>query len=100
MFPETVARGRDVSEREPDAIWQARLGGRLSRRDFIARGARLTAGVTGASTLLAACTGTSTPSPTPDSNASPQISGTAVPARHPRWMGQRQGGSLEPQDPN
>src|SRR5437899_16167 len=100
MFPETVAREWDVSEREPDAIWQARLGGRLSRRDFIARGARLTAGVTGASTLLAACTGTSTPSPTPDSNASPQISGTAVLASYPGWMGKREVASFEQQYPN
>ena len=88
-----------MGRRDRNLIRTGHLGAGLSRRDFLARGARLGAGVTGMSALLAACTKSSAPSPTPDSNASPQLSGTAVLSSYPGWMGKHEVASFEQQYP-
>ncbi len=80
----------------------ARLTRRLTRRDFLARGARLSAGASAAGWLLAACRGGgggTTPSPTGRTSAV-QISGTAVLSSYPGWMGKGEVDRFSHQYPN
>jgi len=83
----------------------ARMGRRLSRRELLSRGARLSAGA-GAAWLLAACSnGNSSGSnsgsaaPSGSGSAAANLSGTAVLTTYPGWMGKNEISSFEDANP-
>src|SRR4051794_14371461 len=79
----------------------ARQGRRLSRRELLSGGARLSAGA-GAAWLLAACgTGNDSGSPAPSGSgsAAANLSGTAVLTTYPGWMGKNEISSFEDANP-
>ncbi|HEY2803003.1 MAG TPA: spermidine/putrescine ABC transporter substrate-binding protein [Actinomycetota bacterium] len=74
-----------------------RKGRRLSRRELLNGGARLSAGV-GAAWLLAACgngDGSGSPAPSGSGSAAASVSGTAVLTTYPGWMGKNEISSFE-----
>jgi spermidine/putrescine transport system substrate-binding protein len=75
----------------------ARMRRRLSRRELLSGGARLSAGA-GAAWLLAACSngnGSGSPAPSGSGSAAANVSGTAVLTTYPGWMGKNEISSFE-----
>jgi spermidine/putrescine-binding protein len=75
----------------------ARMRRRLSRRELLSGGARLSAGA-GAAWLLAACSNgnnSGSPAPSGSGSAAANVSGTAVLTTYPGWMGKNEISSFE-----
>jgi spermidine/putrescine transport system substrate-binding protein len=81
----------------PETRAGARMGRRLSRRELLSGGARLSAGA-GAAWLLAACSNgnnSGSPAPSGSGSAAANVSGTAVLTTYPGWMGKNEISSFE-----
>jgi spermidine/putrescine transport system substrate-binding protein len=81
----------------PETRAGVRMGRRLSRRELLSGGARLSAGA-GAAWLLAACSNgnnSGSPAPSGSGSAAANVSGTAVLTTYPGWMGKNEISSFE-----